>query len=110
MLQEIYEMKEFQDEQGHLIRARISIDPLTLDLSKKSEDTKYIGFFRVQTPRGSMEVPFEFPIGMNLAQCFDIFDEEAKKTYKDMEKKMNDKALEKKLIVPSNLNKSGIIV
>ena len=47
---------------------------------------------------------------MNLAQCFDIFDEEAKKTYKDMEKKMNDKALEKKLIVPSNLNKSGIIV
>jgi hypothetical protein len=98
MLQEIYEIKEYQDEKGHLIKAKIVINPDTLEISKNPEDIKYMGFFRVQMPNGGIEIPFQFPQGMSLLQCFDNFDAEAKKTYEEMQQR----ATEKKIIVPNN--------
>lgn len=99
----IYEIKQYTDDEGKAITARIPIDALDIN------SALIFGTYAVPHPSmGQVKIEFQFPLGMNLQQCFDDFGKEANKHYKNLIQESKEK---KKLWTPGdNQGKGGLIV
>ena len=95
----IFEAKTFIDDDGRTVIGRIPI-------SDKNISPSYSGAFMVGTNMGPIRLNFDFPEGTNLNECFEQFDDFAKKTFEEEKAKAEAK---NKIVTPGQSN-GGIIM
>jgi len=94
----IYEIRQYTDDEGKLVTARITMDPDTNLPDMRG--AKYFGTYTVPHPqRGGVRVEFEFPEGWVLSKCLEQFKEEAEKHF-NMMKEEAQKEAQAKLWTP----------
>lgn len=109
MNKECYEIRQYTDDEGKLVTARIPVNPDTLvaDLSK----AKYFGTYTIPHPSGaSMRVEFEFPETWLIDQCFTDFKAQAETHFRQIQEEAQKEAVGPKLWTPGSGNKGGLIV
>lgn len=109
-----YEIRQYTDEEGKAVTARVTIDPETLtEFNGGPSDIEFFGAYSIPHPQmGQMRMQFEFPEGWSLAQCFENFTIEAEKHFKAFQEEMKKEAAASKLWTPGgNTNdKGGLLV
>jgi len=70
----IIEARTFGNEEGKKVMAFVPINPKTLEVDTSRESIGYTGEAIVNSNRGPMPLPFEFPEGYTLEKCFEDFD------------------------------------
>ena len=94
----ISELRSFTDGEGRTVVGQFPVD---------GEDSPmFVGSFMVETNRGPVRLPIEFPEGATLEECFEHFDGMAKATIEKVQKEANQQPL----IVTPNQSKGGIII
>jgi len=104
-----YEIKQYTDDEGKLVTARISINPKTLiPFNGGPSDIKFFGTYMVPHPQmGQIRMEFEFPEGWTLDKCFEEFKSEAEKDFKRIQEEAQKQATAQ-LWTPGS--KGGLIV
>ena len=73
----IYEIRQYTDDEGKLITARIPKPEGDIEIP-----TKYFGTYMVPHPQhGQIRIEFEFPEGWDIKKCLDEFKAEANKDF-----------------------------
>lgn len=78
----ISEVKTYMDEEGRMVAGHYPIN---------GSDPSFLGSFMVQTNMGPIRMNIEFPEDSTLQECFDSFDELAKKTLEDAQNEVKDR-------------------
>ena len=91
-MKQYYEITQYVGEEGESIVAKTASNPEIKDSLEPK--TVFVGTIplRVGTPQGIMQIPFEFefPQNLTLAQCFEQFDDIAKKEVAKKKAEMED--------------------
>lgn len=102
----IFEIKRFVDNEGKQIQAKIPVFPpegsrvedkpeegvIKLDFSIKISP-EYTGIIGIPTPRGNMQLPFDFPAGYTLEECFSEFEKLATEKVEQLQKEMENQII-----------------
>jgi len=104
----IYEIRQYTDDEGKLVTARIPVDAKTLapDITK----AKYFGTYTIPHPSGGMRIEFEFPDTWNINQCFSEFKSQAEAHFRKLHEESHKETNGPKLWTPGESGKSGLIV
>lgn len=103
------EIRQYTDDEGKLVTARVPVDPITLQTIEKV--IRFFGTYNIPHPQmGAMRIEFEFPNGWILKQCFDEFKTEAEKDFNRLQEEARKEAAAKKLWTPGSGNGGGLIV
>ena len=101
-----YKVENFVNDENEVITAKTEqiIGPAGTTMDG---GTTYVGTvpLMARTPQGVMQMPFEFefPEGMNIAECFDKFEETAKVKIAEFKKEQEDR----NRIIPASSMPSG---
>ena len=90
---EIYKIETYQDEEGRMVIHKVSID---------SGKTINQGVFPVNTNMGPIKLDFEFPEGLNLEECFAVFDDHAEKKVQEIQGEMQEQS---RIMTPDQFRK-----
>lgn len=104
-----YEIRQYTDEEGKLVTARIPVDSKTL--VPDTENIRFFGTYTVPHPQmGQMRLEFEFPKDWELGKCFEEFKAEAEKDFKILQEQAQKEATTPKIWTPGTGNAGGLVV
>jgi len=107
----MFEVKQYTDEEGKLIMAKVPLDSTYSEFDKMEISSKpeYSGTFMVTTQRGPIKMEFPFPEGWDLEKCFTEFEKEAKSFFEELQKQAREEA-KSRIVVPGQQQGGGLIV
>lgn len=91
---DIYKNDVYTDDVGRLITMHTPIDEGVLPF--------FVGEFYINTPNGPMKMDLEFPVGLNLRECFDAFDDQAQLRIDQLKEEMQEQAAANSIVTPNN--------
>ncbi len=109
-----YELKQFIDNAGHLITAKILVQPAGCDVYF-NEKPEYKGVFvatiQTQTQFGPSQkkIEFNFPKDMSIEECFEKYEEIAIAEFENIKKKWEEQVKEQNRIIVPGAN-NGVIL
>lgn len=111
-----YEIRQYTDDEGKLVTARISVEGNTLDAlidpATFKKVVKFFGTYTVPHPQlGAMRMEFEFPEGWELSKCFENFKKEAENHFNKLQEEAQKEAAAPKIWTPGEARgKGGLLV
>jgi hypothetical protein len=100
----LYEIRQYTDEEGKAVTARVPIDSKTLGIHP-TEPIKFFGIYTI--PGMNMRVQFDFPVGYSVEQCFEEFKQVAEKHYEQLQQEIQKEASTPNLWTPGDPQGGG---
>lgn len=117
-MDKIYEIKQYTDEEGKAVTARVTINPISLkpvevlnEVKLIVNEVRFFGTYTIPHPKmGPMRFQFEFPEGWTLEECFNKFEQEAKKDFDKLQEEAQKEAATPKIWTPGQSQGNGGLI